>query len=441
MAYHETLEFLFSLQKHGIRPGLAIIEALLARLGRPERRFPSVHIGGTNGKGSTAAMAASMLRAAGYRVGLYTSPHLVDFRERIRVDGDDIPEDRVAALADRLRQAMEGLERAPTFFEFTTAMAFERFAESAVDLAVVEVGLGGRFDATNVLAPLASAITTVSIDHVEYLGRTVRDIAFEKAGIVKARTPLVTGRLTADAEDVIRQVAADRGAPRLRWGTDFRAAGDPLGGFRYESVRRTFDRLQCPLPGAHQVDNAACAVSLIETLADKGFPVSEAAVREGLARTHWEGRLETVERRPTVVLDGGHNAAAAAALAEHLAAARRDRPEARVILVVGMMRDKDRTGFLRALAPLADEIIVTQPALARATSAEELAADVVEACGGIGRDGGHLPIHRVPVPAEALAHAKRLASAHDLIYVTGSLMLVGDVKAVLRGCSLSPIRG
>jgi dihydrofolate synthase/folylpolyglutamate synthase len=431
MPYPDALEFLHGLQRHGIRPGLDVIGTLVARLGRPDRRFPSLHVGGTNGKGSTAAMAAAVLQAAGYRVGLYTSPHLVDFRERVRVNGEPIAEDDLAALVERLREALPPA-CAPTFFEFTTALAIQHFAEAQVDIAVVEVGLGGRFDATNVLVPLVAVITNVALDHQEYLGETVGAIAFEKAGIIKPGVPLVTGQLSPEAEGVIGRVAGEHAAPWSKWGRDFRTTGEPLTGFRYEGSRGSYQGLSCPLAGAHQLENAACALAALELASEAGLQVPESAVRSGLRQTRWEGRLEVAERHPTILLDGAHNRAAADALAVYLAGYRREHRGSRVILLVGMMRDKDRRGFLQTLAPLADEVVVTQAAIPRAASVQEM----LEALGGQAGSA-----YAEPVPADALARARRLAAPEDLICVTGSLMLVGDVKALLRGCGLSPIRG
>src|SRR5690349_11178739 len=230
MTYSASLQFLYNLQTHGIKLGLDTIEALLDRVGRPHLRYPTLHIGGTNGKGSTAAMAASMLQAAGHRVGLYTSPHLVDFRERIRIDGRLIPMEAVVDWTERLRAAMPDTP-APTFFEFTTAMAFGYFADMQVEVAVIDVGMGGRFDATNVVTPLATAITNVTLDHEAYLGRTVPAIAFEKAGIIKPHVPVVVGRVSQDAWRVLEQAAVSHTASIYRWGAAFRTTGHPVTGF------------------------------------------------------------------------------------------------------------------------------------------------------------------------------------------------------------------
>jgi dihydrofolate synthase/folylpolyglutamate synthase len=431
MSYPETLEYLYGLQKHGIKLGLDSVVALLARLGQPQYRYRTIHIGGTNGKGSTAAMAASMLQAAGYRVGLYTSPHLVDFRERILVNGEPITEEGVTSLTAQCRE-LAGPDLVLTFFEFTTALAFQYFADSGVEVAVVEVGMGGRFDATNVLKPLVSVITNVALDHQAYLGETVPAIAFEKAGIIKTGTPVVTGRLSPEAAEMIGGISTERGAPRFGLDREFQAEGDPATGFRYEGLKTSYRGLSCPLAGAHQLENVACALAALELASDRGLAVSEEAIRAGLRRTVWEGRLEIVEQHPTLLLDGAHNPAAGTVLAAHLAVYRREHPGSRIILVVGMMGDKDRDGFLTLLLPLADEVVLTQAQLPRAASAQDLSASLGPWAG---------PRHAKVPPADALALARRLASPMDLICVTGSLVLVGEIKALLRGCTLSPIRG
>lgn len=430
MTYSSAIAYLYGLQKHGIKLGLDTMRALMERLGRPERAFRSLHIGGTNGKGSTAAMAAAMLGAAGLRVGLYTSPHLVDFRERIRVGGDMIAEAQVTALVEQIRAAAPDL--APTFFETTTAMAFLHFAAMRVDVAVLEVGMGGRFDATNVVTPDACAITTIGLDHQEYLGSTKEAIAFEKAGIIKPSVPVILGRVEPAPLAVLHRVAEERGAPVWQLGRDFSTDGEEAERFTYHGLCRWIPELFSNLPGCHQRDNAACAMALLEAAAASLGPLPDSALRDGLASVRWEGRLEVIERRPTVVLDGAHNPAAACVLADYLAGFRARHPEARIVLVLGMMRDKDHASFVAPLEPLVSEVVLTQAALARSTPVRDLRACVAR---------WRQPVHEEPVPAEALALAKRLAGARDLVCVTGSLMLLGDVKAALRGCGLSPLRG
>ena len=376
-------------------------------------------------------MVASMLQAAGHRVGLYTSPHLIDFRERIRVNGAMIPEERVAVLVEAL-QAASAPDLAPTFFEFTTALAFQYFAECPVDVAVLEVGLGGRFDATNVVEPLATAITTIGLDHEAYLGSTLESIAFEKAGIIKPAVPLVIGRLDASARHVIEERASMDAAPVFAIEREFRCEGPSPTDCHYVGMAAQYDHLSCPLRGRFQLDNVACSLALIELARERGLVVSEEAVRTGLQHVAWEGRLEIVGEAPTVLVDGAHNPAAAVVLADYLAEWRRARPATRIHLVIGMMRDKRPREFLAPLLPLIDSVILTQADLPRASTGSDL-RELLRDC---------VPVAQVAAtPADALACAKRSAVPSDLICVTGSLMLVGEIKALLRGCSLSPIRG
>jgi len=431
MTYSSAVAYLYRLQKHGIKLGLETMTTLTACLGMPQNRYRTVHIAGTNGKGSTAAMAAAMLQAAGYRVGLYTSPHLVDFRERIRVNGEMIPESRVAQLTEQL-QALSQPELSPTFFEYTTAMAFQYFADTAVDVAVLEVGLGGRFDATNVVTPMACAITTIALDHQAYLGSTLSSIAFEKAGIIKPGVPVVLGRLDDDAWRTIEQVARERQAPVFRIGEHFHTEGEESQQFSYGGVGMRYDGLTCVLAGRHQLDNAACALALLEAAAPQGIVITSEAARTGLQAVNWAGRLEVVDRRPTILLDGAHNPAAATALADFLTCADRLHPSRPVILVLGMMRDKDHRGFVEPLRSLVDEVVLTQADLPRSATAQELQSSL----------GDLLPHpHVMPSLSDAMALARQLATPDGLVCVTGSLMLVGECKAWLHGRVCSPLRG
>jgi dihydrofolate synthase/folylpolyglutamate synthase len=430
MTYSAAVAYLYSLQKHGIKLGLDTMAALMSRLGDPQDRYRTLHIAGTNGKGSTAAMAASILRAAGYHVGLYTSPHLVEFRERIRFDGAMIPEAEVARLAGLVRAASEG-RLSPTFFESTTAIALQYFADAHVDVAVLEVGLGGRFDATNVVRPLACAITTIAMDHEEYLGHTLSAIAYEKAGILKSNVPVVLGRIEGDALRSIEGVARQRKVPIFRLGSEFSITGVSQRCL-YASRTARYDDLSCALTGAYQLDNAACAIALIESAGAPNLLANEPAVRQGLASVHWEGRLEAVERDPVLLLDGAHNPGGAAVLAAHLRSLKEADSSRRVILVVAMMRDKDHRGFAAAFAGIADRVVFTQVDFPRSALAEDLRRELTDM----------FPIAWVVAgSSEAVAAARRAAAPHDVVCITGSLMLIGEVKAALRGCELSPLRG
>ena len=431
MTYSSAVAYLYRLQRHGIKLGLETMTALMVRLGTPQTRYRTLHIAGTNGKGSTAAMAAAVLQAAGYRVGLYTSPHLVEFRERIRVNGEMIAESQVAQLTEQLQTLCQP-DLSPTFFEYTTAMAFQHFADSGVDVAVLEVGLGGRFDATNVVMPMACAVTTISLDHQEYLGTTLSSIAFEKAGIIKPGVPVVLGRLEDDAWRTIEQVARERQAPVFRLNEDFRTEGEGPQQFSYRGLGMQYDGLICALDGRHQLDNAACALALLGAAAPQRIAVTAEAVSAALRGVNWAGRLEVVDRRPTILLDGAHNPAAATALADYLTRSDRSHPSRPVVLVLGMMRDKDHRGFVEPLSDLVDEVVLTQADLPRSATAQELRASLE----------GLLPHpHVVPSLSDAMALARQLAIPDGLVCVTGSLMLVGECKAWFRGCGLSPLRG
>ncbi len=431
MTYSSAVAYLYRLQKHGIKLGLETMKALMARLGMPQTKYRVLHIAGTNGKGSTAAMTAAILQAAGYRVGLYTSPHLVEFRERIRVNGEMISESQVAELTEQLQTLCQP-DLSPTFFEYTTAMAFQHFAESGVEVAVVEVGLGGRFDATNVVTPVACVVTTISLDHQEHLGNTCSAIAFEKAGIIKPGVPVMVGRLDDDAWRTIEQVASERQAAVFRLNEDFCTEGEEPQQFSYRGLGLCYDGLTCALEGRHQLDNAACALALLGAVAPQGIAVTAEAVREGLRAVNWAGRLETADRHPTVFLDGAHNPAAATALADFLTRADRSHPSRSVVLVLGMMRDKDHRGFVEPLRGLVDEVVLTQADLPRSATAQELRASI----------GDLLPhSHVVPSLSDAMTLARQLATSDGLVCVTGSLMLVGECMALLRSCRVSPLRG
>ncbi|RMH05775.1 MAG: bifunctional folylpolyglutamate synthase/dihydrofolate synthase [Nitrospirae bacterium] len=425
-SYPQALQYLYGLQRHGIKPGLGTISALLARLHDPHQRYRILHIGGTNGKGSVAAMTATILQAANMRVGLYTSPHLNDFRERIRVKQNPIPPERVATLAEQIRMVLSP-SLSPTFFEFTTAMAFQHFAEETVDVAVVEVGMGGRFDATNVCNPVGAAITNVALDHEAYLGTTLTAIAREKAGIIKRQVPVVIGPMPHEARRVIEDYATAQRAPLYRYGREFHVSLSPENGldtFDYQGIRDIYPHLTCALAGRHQLLNAGCAIALLEVsgLLDQGS--REAAVRTGLATVKWEGRLETVEVAPRLLLDGAHNPAAAAELAPYLQQLQTRARGGKTLVLVGMMRDKDIQGFLSHLLSVGDVFIFTQINHPRAASVQELHARLCDET---------KPAYLCPAPGDALSLARRLAAPQDVICVTGSLFLVGYVKRLLCG--------
>ncbi|HTA20877.1 MAG TPA: Mur ligase family protein [Polyangia bacterium] len=378
----------------------------LTALGEPQRRFAAVQIAGTNGKGSAAAMTESILRAAGVRTGLHTSPHLSRFTERIRVAGVEVDGDRLAALD--VRVAATGVPL--TYFEIATVLAFLAFAEEGVEAAVLETGLGGRLDAVTTCEPLATAVTSIALDHMDYLGDTLRAIAREKAGIIKPGVPHLIGALPPEADDEMERVAASLNAPLLRLGRDL-----PM----------PLDDVAIGLAGPHQRANAALAVGLAtRACAAIGRALPPSAVTEGLASTRWPGRLERVTN--DVLLDCAHNVEGARALAAALPALADGKP---IALVLSVVRDKDAAGILAALAPTVGIIIATQSSNPRALPAIDLAA-VARA---------HLPNVKVaPDAIIALNLARRFVGHEGLVVVAGSIFLVGELRAHLLGEAVDP---
>ena len=425
MPYQDALAYLYGLQRQGIKLGLEPMRMLLARLKHPQQRYACLHIGGTNGKGSTAIIVASILEAAGYRVGLYTSPHLLEFQERICVQHVPIAQERIIELTHRIRRAAS-LMAPLTFFEFTTALAFQYFAEEQVDVAVIEVGLGGRLDATNVLNPLAVVITNIAWDHEEYLGRTLSSIAYEKAGIIKKGSVVVLGPLSNEPQRVIQTCVRERNATAYRFGVDFSLLREGGDWFRYHGVSWAYSKLTCGLKGDHQRINGACALALLETA--NHLPVPESAVRKGLATALWPGRIEYIEHHPSILLDGAHNPAAADILASYLVQTLAGQSRARLVLVIGMMRDKNHAEFLKRLVSLADHVILTQADLPRAAPPHMLKDALSSTVSSVSIS---------PSCSEALKMARGLASSRDLICITGSLRLIGEMKAVWQGHSQS----
>jgi dihydrofolate synthase/folylpolyglutamate synthase len=422
----DPLEYLFGLERFGIKFGLENMRALVASLGHPERAFRSVHIAGTNGKGSVTAIVDSALRAAGFRSGRYTSPHLVDLSERFVVDGRPIDHEVLLATVSHVREHVEKLiargvlSAQPTFFEVTTAAALEFFAASGVDIAVIEVGLGGRLDATNVITPDATAITSIAFDHEKYLGQTLSSIASEKAGIIKPKVPVVIGALDPDAEAAIESIARERGATivRANEGVAFERLPAPPGAptrIRLRTPTHDYGELTISLRGAHQIRNAVVAVRLLELLDTLEVRVPAAAIADGLANVSWPGRLE--HRRVSVdremILDAAHNPAGAAALAAYLG----ETFDEKLPLVFAAMRDKDVPRMFEVLLPAVSTVILTRASNRRSADLEDLAQQASAAA-------SKTSVLIRPALADALATAWSLSPR---IVVAGSIFLLGDV--------------
>ncbi|HHB91328.1 MAG TPA: bifunctional folylpolyglutamate synthase/dihydrofolate synthase [Anaerolineae bacterium] len=392
--------------------------ALMSLLGNPQDAFPSLHIAGSKGKGSTSAMAASILQAAGWRTGLYTSPHLHTFRERIRIDGAFIPRERLIQLWQELRAVIAALPRTTTF-EIITALAFMDFSRPPVDVAVIEVGLGGRLDATNVIIPRACAITALSLEHTNLLGGHLAAIAAEKAGIIKPGVPVVTGPQPPEAMAVIEQVAASQAAPLIRVGEDWRwrIREVTTQGLRLDicGPHSTIKDAFLPLTGEHQALNATLAVALVHAWAPS--ELSEEVVREGLARTYWPGRLEVLHQHPTILLDSAHNHDSATRLRHAL----RHFPHRGLILLFGASADKDIAGMLAILGRDAKAIVLTRSFHPRAADPRALDAIARELF-------PHKPLYLTEDAQPGLEIALSLAESEDLILVAGSIFVVAAVR-------------
>ncbi len=412
----------------GIRPGLDRSRRLLSLLGNPERNYPIIHIGGTNGKTSTARMASAIVAGHGLRSGLYTSPHLERIEERFQLDLE-VPDER--AFVDAVNDVVPFVEalvaegESPTYFELTTAIAFERFSNQSVDVGVVEVGLGGRLDATNAADAEVAVVTSIGLEHQEYLGDTIGEIATEKLGIVKPGALLVTGSLPDEAEIHAARLSAEFEVERLRLGVDL-VAEDPkvaVGGWLADIVGRydTYRDLLLPTHGRHQVDNLALAIGAVEAIF--GRALSEEGLREGLATLTNPGRLEVLRRHPILLIDGAHNPQGMAALA---AALEEEFGSTDWVAVVGSMRDKDLTMF-ELLEPHVASFVCTAHASERAAPAAELAASL--------RGSVSVPVQFEPEPIAAVAKARDLAGDEGGVVVAGSLYLVGDVRRELGALS------
>jgi dihydrofolate synthase / folylpolyglutamate synthase len=437
--YREALAWIHGIGRFGMKPGLERINTLLERLGNPHHRLKFLHIGGTNGKGSTAAFAASILQAAGCRVALYTSPYLLSFTNRMALNGRDISPAELVELVKQVRPLVEQISADPqlgqmTEFEVVTTLALAFFARRQPDLVVFEVGLGGRLDATNVVTPLAGIITNVSLEHTDVLGDTVQAIAREKAGIIKPGVPLITATADADVLAVLEERCRELAAPlyrvlppdeadRICDNTAAYSRERITGDGQYLSYRgfeRTLTDLFIPLRGGYQAANAATALAAVELLSRQGFEVDEASLRRGLAETRWPGRLEVLSREPLLIMDGAHNPAAVELLAGAIPEYFRYR---RLILVLGVMADKDIQAIMGSITPLADEVVLTRPSLPRAAEPKHLAEYIREIPCFTGR------VHVEDDLGRALELALSLASPADAVLVTGSLYTVSDARA------------
>ena len=420
MNVNEALSYIHSVSWMGTVPGLSRIRALLERLGNPQDGLKFVHIAGTNGKGSTAAMLSSILTRAGYRTGLYTSPYIIRFNERMQVNGVEISDEALCALTEQIRPLADAMEEHPSEFELITAIGFEYFRRERCDIVVCEVGMGGDWDATNVIQNTECAvITNIGLDHTRFLGDTVEAIAHTKAGIVKPGQPCVLYRQQPSVEAVIEAVCREKGAPLIR--ADFDAITPLFAGLEGQRFSwRALAELELPLLGAHQLKNAATVLTTVDVLRDRGWRIPERAVREGLAAVRWPGRFQVLRREPLFIADGGHNpqclAALEAALREYL-------PGTKPVFLCGCMADKDYGDMFRRLLPFARAFVTVTPNNPRALPAGELSDYIARALG----------VEAVPCESveQGVQTAVRLAGPGGAVCACGSLYMIGDIVAAV----------
>jgi dihydrofolate synthase / folylpolyglutamate synthase len=427
-SYNKAIEYIYGLNKYGIKLGLKNITYLLSLFDNPHLKTKVIHIAGTNGKGSTAAILSSILKSARFKVGLYTSPHLVHFQERMRINGEFISKEDVCNLLERIKPAInqvattEGYQH-PTFFEVITTMAFLYFFENDVDFSIMEVGLGGRLDATNVSQPLVSVISHIDYDHMDRLGNTLTEIAREKGAIIKNKIFVVNAQQFPEVHEVIKTIADERQAALYSVGQEIKPIliqSDLQGNyFHYSGIYNNFNDLYIPLVGEYQIENASLSIGVAELINNKGYPIRENNITDGLKNTRWPGRFEIVQDKPMVILDGAHNPNGVTQFTKNL---KKFIPAKRIIAIIGIFSDKDFPGIIKNIVPFVDQVILTMANNPRATPTHILAREVA-------RYLAREKIIEKPTVDSAIQTSLKIAQEDDVICVTGSLYTVGEAKA------------
>jgi len=429
MDYENAIEYLYNLKIYGMSLGLERIEHLLRSLGSPHKDMKAIHVAGTNGKGSVCAMVSSVLQKAGYKVGLFTSPHLLFFEERIRVNGIPIPQEKLVALIERIKPISESMVKEhgfehPTFFETACAMAFCHYHDENVDFAVLEVGLGGRLDATNIITPLVSVITSISLDHTHVLGNTLNEVAVEKAGIIKEGVPVIIGVDQKEILKMITDISQKRQSPYYSTQRNSKysliESSSRNQRFDVEVNGRKYSDITIHLIGEHQVKNAQIALMTLDTLINQGISISEESIREGIENTKWPGRLEIVSKEPTVIIDCAHNPDGMRALSSAMKRYYRD---SKKTLVLGIMRDKDIPAIVKEACDFADKIIITKPGFERAADPEMILPEVKKYC----KD-----VKVIKNVSEAVDHAISVSEKDDIVCIAGSIF---NVSEAMKGIS------
>jgi dihydrofolate synthase/folylpolyglutamate synthase len=424
ISYEEAIDYLFGLQKYGIKFGLNKTSNLLEAFGNPHSGQKYIHIGGSNGKGSVAAMVETILIKSGLKVGFYSSPHLVRFTERFRINGREMAPEMATAITEELINTMPPRDP-PTFFEVVTAMAFIYFAREKVDIAIMEVGMGGRLDATNVIRPLVSVITNISLEHQFFLGSRLMDIAGEKGGIIKKGVDMVTAATQPPVIKLFQTLCKEKKAPLWRVGKDIRYRSSHSR-LNYYGLDQDFIGLELGLNGKFQKRNAVISLAVIELLKRKGFEISTPHIVEGVKETFWPGRMQIVSKQPLIMLDGAHNPQAARELAHSV---KEDFSYQRLILVIGVMDDKDIGTMMREILPIADEVIFTRAKYFRSATPERLMQEA-------------LPMKKsgetAALLSEAIDRAKEMARPEDMILICGSLFTVGEAMTYFDPVGCKP---
>lgn len=410
---------MYALRRFGIKLGLDTIRLMLEGLGDPQKTCSFIHVAGTNGKGSIASYIASVLNVSGYKVGLYTSPHLVNFNERICIDNIPVSDESVVKAYEAVNSVDSGT-REPTFFEFATAMALYEFGKQNVDWAVIETGMGGRLDATNIIKPAISVISNISIEHKAYLGNTIAKIAGEKGGIIKDFTPVVIGAKQPSALSVFEDIAKKKSAPCYRYGKDFYVRRKKNNQFTYYGMDAVWRDMKTSLIGDHQIDNAAIALAACEILNKTSSDIPVEKIKDGLMKTRWPGRLEVVSTSPFIILDGAHNLAAIKKLSAFLSEKIKDRD---ITLVLGILDDKPYASMLQGLLPACNRLILTRPENDRAVEPQKLYKAAVKIVPDI---------KIIPRVSRAVAHAIETVPHNGVVCVAGSLYAVGEAKEFLK---------
>lgn len=429
MNYNEALNYIHESHKFGVRLGLDNIKKLLELLGNPQENLKIIHVAGTNGKGSTCSFISSILKESGYKVGLYTSPFLETFTERIRVDGENIPEEEVAKIVALIKEKIEIMVKDgysyPTEFEIVTAMAFYYYNQKEVDFVALEVGLGGRYDATNVIdKPLASVITSISLDHTGILGDTLAKIAFEKGGIIKEGCPTIVYPQNKEAEKVIKNICDEVKSTYIECNfKDINIKESNINFQKYDCIigGKEYKDLEIELIGDHQVNNSVLALNVINYINSKeNLNINEESIRRGLKETKWPGRIEKIKEEPMVIIDGAHNEEGATSLANSIDKYFEDKNK---ILVIGMLEDKDISSVLDLLIPRFNKVITTTPDNPRAIDANKLTEKI---------EKYNVEVECKSKIEDAVKGALKVASKNDVIICAGSLYMIGNIRTIVR---------